>query len=212
MYKLCRVALALLCLTSLVTTSAANAAASPGQAAYAANCASCHGVKLGGAFGPPLSGKAFKDKWAPQGAAAMLKLISESMPPSKPGGLDAATYAELTNLVLAKNRMPSLGKSAAPARAKPAPAREGGAAEAGGNGEPVTNDDPQSHAAKAARAAVLASMAPVTEAMLRNPSPDDWLNWRRTDDGFGFSPLKQINAGNANHLEVAWTLSLPAAL
>ncbi len=26
---------------------------------------------------------------------------------------------------------------------------------------------------------------PVTEAMLENPAPADWLNWRRTLDGWG---------------------------
>lgn len=29
----------------------------------------------------------------------------------------------------------------------------------------------------------------VTEASLRNPPPGDWLNWRRTDDAWGYSPL-----------------------
>ena len=35
---------------------------------------------------------------------------------------------------------------------------------------------------------------PVTEAMLRNPAAGDWLNWRRTDNAWGYSPLDQINA------------------
>ena len=30
---------------------------------------------------------------------------------------------------------------------------------------------------------------PVTDAMLENPDPADWLNWRRTLDGWGYSPL-----------------------
>jgi hypothetical protein len=29
------------------------------------------------------------------------------------------------------------------------------------------------------------TVTPVTDAMLRNPGPDDWLNWRRTLDGWG---------------------------
>ena len=33
---------------------------------------------------------------------------------------------------------------------------------------------------------------PVTDAMLENPDPADWLNWRRTLDGWGHSPLDQI--------------------
>ena len=30
--------------------------------------------------------------------------------------------------------------------------------------------------------------APVTDAMLQDPSDDDWLMWRRTLDGWGYSP------------------------
>src|ERR1700730_9020414 len=51
-------------------------------------------------------------------------------------------------------------------------------------------------------------MRPVTDAMLRNPDPGDWLMWRRTYDGFGFSPLDQITKDNVKDLQVAWTWSL----
>jgi alcohol dehydrogenase (cytochrome c) len=37
---------------------------------------------------------------------------------------------------------------------------------------------------------------PVTDAELETPSPDDWLMWRRTLDGWGYSPLDQINREN----------------
>ncbi len=30
------------------------------------------------------------------------------------------------------------------------------------------------------------NVGPVTEAMLHDPDPADWLNWRRTLDGWGF--------------------------
>ena len=40
------------------------------------------------------------------------------------------------------------------------------------------------------------SFRPVTEAMLRNPAPGDWLNWRRTDNAWGYSPLDQITRQN----------------
>jgi len=49
---------------------------------------------------------------------------------------------------------------------------------------------------------------PVTDAMLRNPPPSDWLMWRRTFDGYGYSPLDQINKGNVKDLQVAWTWSM----
>jgi len=46
---------------------------------------------------------------------------------------------------------------------------------------------------------------PVTEAMLRNPAPGDWLNWRRTDNAWGYSPLDQITARNVQQLQLAWS-------
>ena len=46
---------------------------------------------------------------------------------------------------------------------------------------------------------------PVTEAMLRNPAPGDWLNWRRTDNAWGYSPLDQINKQNVQQLQLAWS-------
>src|SRR5262245_30829760 len=49
---------------------------------------------------------------------------------------------------------------------------------------------------------------PVTDAMLQNPEPGDWLNWRRTLDGWGYSPLKQINKQNVQRLQLAWSWGL----
>lgn len=56
----------------------------------------------------------------------------------------------------------------------------------------------------------LARSAPVTDAMLANPPPGDWLTWRRTQDGLGFSPLASIDKRNVGGLQLAWSLSLPA--
>jgi alcohol dehydrogenase (cytochrome c) len=178
------------------------------QSEYAANCAGCHGVKMGGAFGPPLSGKPFKDKWAAQGASAMLTLISTKMPPAKPGALDAKVYERLTNAILAKNGLPRLGTTGATSAAK-AKTQEGSSV-SGGAGDAGVNEDAPYRAAKAKHAALINGLSPVTDAMLRNPPDQDWLNWRRTDDGLAFSPIKQINAGNADRLQLAWSLSLPA--
>src|SRR5215813_12322747 len=49
---------------------------------------------------------------------------------------------------------------------------------------------------------------PVTEAMLRNPAPGDWLNWRRTDNAWGYSPLDQINRRNVQQLQLAWSWAM----
>ena len=34
-------------------------------------------------------------------------------------------------------------------------------------------------------------LTPVTDAMLQDPDPADWLMWRRTLDSWGYSPLDQ---------------------
>ena len=49
---------------------------------------------------------------------------------------------------------------------------------------------------------------PVTDAMLQNPDPGDWLTWRRTLDGWGYSPLQQIDRDNVGALRMVWTRAL----
>ena len=49
---------------------------------------------------------------------------------------------------------------------------------------------------------------PVTDAMLQAPAPEDWLMWRRTLDGWGYSPLDQIDAGNVGDLRLVWSRAL----
>ena len=49
---------------------------------------------------------------------------------------------------------------------------------------------------------------PVSDEMLRNPPPEDWLMWRRTLNGWGYSPLDQINRDNAGELREVWSSPL----
>ena len=65
--------------------------------------------------------------------------------------------------------------------------------------------DPVAQARLAEMRAPLERLTPVTDAMLRDPSPSDWLMWRRTYNGWGHSPLTQINRENVKNLTVAWT-------
>lgn len=46
---------------------------------------------------------------------------------------------------------------------------------------------------------------PVTDAMLADPDPADWRMWRRTLNGWAFSPLDEIDRGNVSGLELIWT-------
>ena len=49
---------------------------------------------------------------------------------------------------------------------------------------------------------------PVTDAVLQDPDPADWLNWRRTLDGWGYSPLDQVDRDNVGDLQLAWSWGL----
>ena len=52
--------------------------------------------------------------------------------------------------------------------------------------------------------------APVSAATLRNPPASDWLSFRRTLDGWAYSPLTQIKPGNVRNLRLAWSRPLPS--
>ena len=47
----------------------------------------------------------------------------------------------------------------------------------------------------------------VTDERLENPEPENWLMFRRTYNGWGYSPLDQIDTGNVAELVPVWTMS-----
>ena len=52
------------------------------------------------------------------------------------------------------------------------------------------------------------NVTPVTDAMLQNPAPEDWLMWRRTLNGWGYSPLDQVTTENVGDLQLVWSRAL----
>ena len=54
--------------------------------------------------------------------------------------------------------------------------------------------------------ALLQSYQSVTAERLKNPEPGNWLMIRRTYDGWGYSPLNQIDRGNVSKLRPVWGL------
>jgi alcohol dehydrogenase (cytochrome c) len=91
------------------------------------------------------------------------------------------------------------GAAAAPAARAAAPTRG------------PRNEDATYRQAVGAREAELGKLSPVTDAMLVDPPPGDWLIWRRAYDGQGHSPLDQINKRNVASLSPAWMWSLPVS-
>ena len=53
-----------------------------------------------------------------------------------------------------------------------------------------------------------AQIDPVTDGELQDPPPEEWLMWRRTLDGWGYSPLDQIDRGNVDQLRLVWSRAL----
>jgi alcohol dehydrogenase (cytochrome c) len=49
------------------------------------------------------------------------------------------------------------------------------------------------------------TFVPVTDRMLQNPDPAEWLMWRRTLNSWGYSPLDQIDRANVGRLRMIWT-------
>jgi alcohol dehydrogenase (cytochrome c) len=127
----------------------------------------------------------------------------------KPARFVGACLAGWT-LVACVTLLPAVAQSpaaSAPPAAAPAPTRAAAPA-------PQRRQRELTPYAKAALATIqepLNHLTPATDEMLRNPPPGDWLHWRRTYDGWAYSPLTQINRKSVKEVKVAWTLSLDSA-
>ncbi|WP_337180546.1 PQQ-binding-like beta-propeller repeat protein [Sphingopyxis granuli] len=183
------------------------AASAQGRTAYAANCAACHGTNLeGGPGGPSLVSDDFRTKWAAQSGEALATYIETTMPPGGGGSLSKPEYVALSTMIREANGI--IRAAPKPAAAEPAPAPadvHSGAAAAAAEAAPLV---PLARERVDARTAILEKVRPVTDAMLAAPPQGDWLHWRRTYDGQGFSDLTQINRSNVAKLKADWSWQL----
>lgn len=164
-----------------------------GFATYTQACMSCHGQRLEGSpFGPTLLGPAFMNKWRGRPAAELLTQMRETMPPKATGqSVDPAAMPDVLAMLVRANLQGLPAMVAAPAAPRAAAPR-------------AAIPDPL----PAPLAQRLASLTPVTDAMLDAPPAGDWLMWRRTFDAAGASPLRQIDRANVQQLRQAWSLPL----
>ena len=56
------------------------------------------------------------------------------------------------------------------------------------------------------------AITPITDEMLRTPADADWLMWRRTYNGWGYSPLAQVNNRNVAKLRLVWARAQPVGI
>ena len=177
--------------------------ATKGKPLYQKHCATCHGAQLQGEqVSPALNGDRFDQAWRGK-SAAILGFHLRRMPPEpadNPGGLGDEVYTNILAFILQSNGFAAsdtpLPSDLASLDAVAIPEVEGAVF------------DPDAPVAADARSPALAKVAPVTDEMLRNPSPDDWLHPSRTYDNQGYSPLDAINKENVQFLTIAWRAPL----
>lgn len=190
------------------------AQADAGRALYATNCAGCHRPDLGGlGEAAQLAGGSFLAAWGNRPVSDLIAYVLSTMPPANPGGPGPAGVTNIVAFILQANgaapgNQPLTPQTTVPVRAvamqqappaapavlpaaAPAPV---GTAPAGPRGLTVKGK--------------VATYVPVTDQMLRNPDPGDWLMVRRNYQGWSHSPLAQINRDNVKNLRLAWVWAM----
>ena len=81
--------------------------AEAGRVIYGQQCASCHGANLDdGAYGPPLTGAAFRQKWGSRPLDGLMTYTTDRMPPAQPGRLGFTLVARGKVMVGTTGRTP----------------------------------------------------------------------------------------------------------
>jgi alcohol dehydrogenase (cytochrome c) len=191
--------------------------AAAGRAAYQTNCASCHAPDLSGREGPQLAGTTFMNQWGDKTAAELINFMRATMPPGGSSSLSDQTYVSLAAFLLdANSARPGDRALAADSTVAIRAAASGERAAYLQPGAAAPPAAPEGRAGSQARqaprgitvAGTVKNYIPVTDAMLRNPDPGEWLMIRRDYKASYFSPLSQITAQNVNQLHLAWSWSM----
>jgi len=206
--------------------------AAAGRAAYQSACESCHMPDLGGRNeAPPLAGGTFLNAWRTRSTKDLFDYMSATMPPNA-ASLGADQYAAITSFILQSNGAPAGSVALTATTSVPIGSASVGAAAGGGPGGIVGGGRAGGPGAVGAEAQqgrvngpggatarggtvlngpaglVLAgevkNYTPVTDDMLRNPDPGDWLMARRNYQGWSYSPLAQVTRENVKDLQLAW--------
>lgn len=198
--------------------------AAEGKRAYDQSCAECHHATLRGTgHGPELAGPNFLAKWGERSAAELFRDICTRMPPQAPGSLSEQACLAITAHVLRVNGSAAgetalvadssivIGRAVLGERWDPAQARSADAGGSGAGWQRWRGAGSIAGEAEQAQGFVnrqVRDFTPVTEQMLAAPPAGDWLHWRRTPDGQGYSPLDQVNRGNVGRLKLAWVMTM----
>ncbi|MGD1093010.1 MAG: PQQ-binding-like beta-propeller repeat protein [Bryobacteraceae bacterium] len=193
--------------------------AAAGRAAYQTNCASCHAADLSGREGPQLAGSNFMDQWGDRTAGALINFMQSTMPPGG-AALPGDTYINLAAFILDANSArpgnQALTADSTAAIRSVASGQRAAYLQPGGAAPPVAQQTKQGKQAKQGKqtprgltvTGEVKNYVPVTDAMLRNPDPADWLMLRHDYKATYYSTLNQITTQNVNDLHLVWTWAM----
>jgi alcohol dehydrogenase (cytochrome c) len=169
--------------------------------------------------------------WSTRSVRDLYSVIRATMPSDRPGALPEQTYVDIVAFILQSNgRTPGSQPLAAASDAPvgggggaqaAAGGRQGGAAPAGRGGAAAQEAAPAGRGAGAPPggggrgqqappptgvtvAGEVRTFTRVTDELLRNPPPGDWLQLRRDQFASNFSPLTQITRDNVQDLQLQW--------
>jgi alcohol dehydrogenase (cytochrome c) len=179
-----------------------------GRASYQTRCARCHGADLGGGEAPQLAGDNFRASWGTRSASELVTYIQAGMPPDLAGTLSAAEVANLSAFILAANGTPAttsaLGTDSMFTVRSVATGRPTISLQTGGAAAGPAPSGPKGVTVQGE----VKNYTPVTDAMLKNPDPGDWLMIRRNYQAWSHSPLTQVNTTNVKDLQLVWTWAM----
>lgn len=182
-------------LVVLISMASEQAQSQSGESLYAENCAQCHSLDLrGSAHGSKLKGAAFIEKWSQANFQDLLAYNMKNMPPGNAGALNATQHRAILAYLVAQNGIK-------PSVMADADQEWVNWSEAGSIEDAARNQGGWENN-------TIANYRPISETLLQNPPDDDWLSWRRTLNGHGYSPLAQINPTNVRKLKLAWSLAM----
>lgn len=171
-----------------------------GVQAYTANCGTCHGSDLQGtALGPILSGSGFLRSYGGQTPYEFFNFLKANMPPGGNAGITDENYWSIVAHVMRMNGVadtnPILRASANYAMAENIPGISPTLIQ-----QRIEPDRPTGVVATG----TVENFSPVTNEMLTNPSPNDWLMLRGNYQAWSYSELEQINSNNVGDLKLEW--------
>ena len=180
--------------------------ASSGWSVYGVQCGQCHGPNLEGMIhAPPLSGVDFLNSWLGQTTDDMFAYLRDEMPPGQAGVISDQAYIDLVAYLLESNgAVPGERTLMADAGVPIGDAADmEEARRAAGAGE-----RPRRRSSRFMNQVVPHELSPVTDEMLADPPPGDWLSWRRTRNSHGYSTLDQVTRDNVADLKLEWSISV----